>query len=56
LLGNANLAKGHSAIYEMIKEPRFMRRELYTNLANAVQSFPDRKAGQITRLVRLLMS
>jgi len=56
LLGDANLAQGHSAIYEMVKEPRFMRRELYKNMANAVQSFPDRKADQLMRLVRLLMS
>ncbi|CAL8475589.1 YecA family protein [Caballeronia sp. S22] len=52
--GNSNIARGESAIYEMVKEPRFMRRGLSAKMLTAVERFPD--AGSFTRQVTFLPS
>ena len=52
--GNSDLLRGQSAIYEMVKEPRFMRRALADKILAAVQRFPD--TGSFTRQVTLLPS
>jgi uncharacterized protein YchJ len=44
LLGDADVFNGQSAIKEMAKEPRFMRRELAKNMINAIENFP-KQAG-----------
>ena len=41
LLGDGLILSGCSAIHEMAKEPRFMRRALSQNMINAIQSFPE---------------
>ena len=38
--GNSNIAHGESAIYEMVKEPRFVRRGLSAKMLSAVERFP----------------
>ena len=52
--GNADIACGESAIYEMVKEPRFMRRGLAEKMLAAVKRFPDN--GQFARQVTFLPS
>lgn len=52
--GNSNIARGESAIYEMVKEPRFMRRGLSEKMLTAVDRFPD--TGSFTRQVTFLPS
>lgn len=52
--GNSNIARGESAIYEMVKEPRFMRRGLSEKMLTAVERFPD--TGSFTRQVTFLPS
>lgn len=52
--GNSNIARGESAIYEMAKEPRFMRRSLSEQMLAAVDRFPD--TGSFTRQVTFLPS
>jgi hypothetical protein len=52
--GNSNIARGESAIYEMVKEPRFMRRGLSEKMLTAVNRFPD--TGSFTRQVTFLPS
>jgi hypothetical protein len=52
--GNSNIASGESAIYEMVKEPRFMRRGLSEKMLAAVESFPD--TGSFMRRVTFLPS
>lgn len=52
--GNSNIARGESAIYEMVNEPRFMRRGLSEKLLSAVNRFPD--TGSFTRQVTFLPS
>lgn len=52
--GNSDIARGASAIYEMVKEPRFMRRALSEKMLAAVQRFPD--TGPFTRQVTFLPS
>jgi len=54
LSGNSNIARGESAIYEMVKEPRFMRRGLSEKMLTAVDRFPD--TGSFTRQVTFLPS
>lgn len=54
LLGNADLLRGPSAIYEMVKEPRFMRRELADGMKLAIESFPNTKNA--SRKVSLMPS
>lgn len=53
--GNSNILRGESAIYEMVKEPRFMRRGLSDKMLTAVERFPDH-ANQFTRQVTFLPS
>ena len=52
--GNSNIARGESAIYEMVKEPRFVRRSLSKNMLSAVDRFPN--LGSFTRQVTFLPS
>ena len=52
--GNSDILRGQSAIYEMVKEPRFIRRSLADKMLTAVQQFPD--TGSFTRKVTLLPS
>lgn len=52
--GNSNIVCGESAIYEMVKEPRFVRRGLAERMLTAVERFPD--TGSFTRQVTLLSS
>lgn len=52
--GNSNIARGESAIYEMVKEPRFMRRGLSEKMLAAVDRFPE--TGSFTRQVTFLPS
>lgn len=52
--GNSNIARGESAIYEMVKEPRFVRRALAEKMLTAVERFPD--GGAFTRQVTFLPS
>lgn len=54
LSGNSNIPSGESAIYEMVKEPRFMRRGLSAKMLTAVDRFPD--TGSFTRQVTFLPS
>ena len=53
--GNSDLKRGKSAIFEMVKEPRFVRRSLADKMLNAVNRFPDHPS-QFTRQVTLLPS
>ncbi|MDA0189449.1 MAG: hypothetical protein OSW77_03800, partial [Proteobacteria bacterium] len=53
--GNSNIFRGESAIYEMVKEPRFMRRGLAEKMLTAVQRFPD-NTGPFSRQVTFLPS
>ena len=52
--GNSDIARGESAIYEMVKEPRFMRRGLAEKMLAAVERFPDN--GPFVRQVTFLPS
>lgn len=52
--GNSNIARGESAIYEMVKEPRFMRRGLSEKMLTAVDRFPA--TGSFTRQVTFMPS
>lgn len=38
--GDSDIEQGKSAIYEMVKEPRFMRRSLSDKMLSAVERFP----------------
>lgn len=53
--GNSNIARGESAIYEMVKEPRFMRRGLAEKMLTAAERFPD-NIGTFSRQVTFLPS
>jgi hypothetical protein len=53
--GNSNILRGESAIYEMVKEPRFMRRGLAEKMLTAADRFPD-NIGEFSRQVTLLPS
>lgn len=53
--GNSNILRGHSAIFEMVKEPRFVRRALADKIFLAVTGFPDHP-DQFTRQVTFLPS
>lgn len=52
--GNSDILRGESAIYEMVKEPRFMRRGLAEKMLSAVERFPD--TGSFSRQVTFLPS
>jgi hypothetical protein len=55
LTGNSNIFRGESAICEMAREPRFMRRGLVEKMLRTVEAFPD-LPGQFTRQVTFLPS
>jgi hypothetical protein len=48
LLGDGGVFASKSAIFEMAKEPRFMRREFAKRILNAIGEFPD-NAALVTR-------
>jgi len=52
---NSNIFRGESAIYEMVKEPRFMRRGLAEKMLTAAERFPD-NTGSFSRQVTFLPS
>ncbi len=53
--GNSDMFRGKSAIFEMVKEPRFIRRSLANRIRRAVVSFPDHPS-QLSRQVTFLPS
>ena len=53
--GNSDLLRGKSAIFEMVREPRFLRRTLAEKIRLAIINFPDHPS-QLTRQVTLLPS
>jgi len=55
LTGNGNIFNGNSAIYEMAKEPRFMRRMLSENMLDAIHNFPNNNSP-MGRFIRILPS
>lgn len=52
--GNTDLLRGQSAIFEMVKEPRFVRRALSAKIRDNVLNFPD--TNGLTRHVSLMPS
>jgi SEC-C motif len=52
--GNGNLGRGQSAICEMAKEPRFIRRSLSEKMLSAVAQFPTE--GEWSRQITFLPS
>lgn len=55
LISNSDLLHGKSAIFEMVKEPRFVRRALANTMLKAVERFPD-ESHKIMRQVTFLPS
>lgn len=55
LLGDAKLLEGKSAIHEMAKEPRVMRRALCERIANAIREFPETPA-ELMRMITYMES
>jgi hypothetical protein len=55
LMGDANLLRGRSAIHEMAKEPRFVRRALSQKMLESVDRFPASN-GEMMRNVNLMPS
>ena len=55
LLGDNDILKGRSAIHEMAKEPRFMRRALSNRIQLAIQNFPD-STDALTRYLTFIQS
>lgn len=53
--GNSDLLRGPNAIFEMVKEPRFIRRSLADKIRRTVVSFPDHRS-KLTRQVTFLPS
>lgn len=53
--GNSDLLRGQSAIFEMVKEPRFIRRGIAAKMLSAVERFPD-GPSEFTRQVTFLSS
>ena len=53
--GNSDLLSEQSAIFEMVKEPRFMRRALMNKIEQAIINFPD-NSEQFTRQVIFIPS
>lgn len=49
--GNGNVLEGKSAIHEMAKEPRFMRRELSERIMHAIKDFPDNLGNGFMRKI-----
>jgi hypothetical protein len=55
LTGDGNVFAGSSGIYEMAKEPRFIRRMLSEKMIEAIQIFPENNEP-VGRFLRLLSS
>lgn len=55
LRGNADLLRGKSAIFEMVKEPRFIRRTLADTMFKSVEDFPE-SLGSLARKVTVMPS
>jgi hypothetical protein len=55
LMGDADILRGRSAIHEMAKEPRFMRRALSQKMLDSVSKFPEPK-NEMMRNVNLMPS
>lgn len=55
VLGNADLFRGPSAIFEMVREPRFIRRALSAKMLRAVENFPS-TPGHYSRQVTFMPS
>ncbi|MFT2094809.1 hypothetical protein ACMS1Z_08985 [Acidiphilium multivorum] len=55
LLGDGHPLNEHGAIFEMAKEPRFMRREAVDTMLRAINAFPDTK-GRPARYLSLFGS
>ncbi|MFA5035321.1 MAG: hypothetical protein WC500_06050 [Candidatus Margulisiibacteriota bacterium] len=55
LICDRDFFKGPSAIYEMAKEPRFVRRALSKHIIQVIKSFPD-NAAPITRHISFMPS
>ena len=55
LNGNGNVFTGNSGIYEMAKEPRFIRRMLSEKMIEAIQKFPENDIP-VGRFLRILSS
>lgn len=55
LLGDSNLLEGPTAIHEMAKEPRFIRRSIVELMHGAIAQFPDRPS-ELMRLMRYIPS
>ncbi len=53
--GNSDILRGQSAIFEMVKEPRFIRRALADRIRRTIMNFPD-DPDQFTRQVTFLPS
>ncbi len=53
--GNADPLQGRSAIHEMAREPRFMRRDLAAKMHEAIERFPYNPTN-MTRMVNLMPS
>jgi hypothetical protein len=53
LLGEGKLLDGRSAIHEMAREPRFMRRALAEKMISAVRNFPDLQGKMARHLIML---
>ena len=50
LMGNGDVMDGPSAIHEMAKEPRFIRRELAKHMIQAIQRFPENDEPIVRKL------
>jgi hypothetical protein len=50
LMGNSDLLRGRSAIHEMAKEPRFVRRAICEHIVQAINDFPDTPGELIRKL------
>jgi hypothetical protein len=49
-VGTSNVLRGRSAIHEMAKEPRFVRRGLSERMLNAMREFPESSAKLMRKL------
>ena len=50
LVANVNIFQGPSAIHEMAKEPRFVRRELSKKMVESIENFPESDCGFVRSL------
>ena len=54
-VGTSNVLRGRSAIHEMAKEPRFVRRGLSQRILNAIRDFPE-SSGKLVRYLSYMES